>query len=98
MKKLQTVVWYVYMLSCSDGTLYTGVTTDRERRVQEHNDPKKAAKYTRARQPVSLVYSIQVENRSKAQSKEAALKKLSRTQKMALISEVNPHLSRVIKD
>lgn len=79
-------MWYVYMVQCNDGTLYTGVTTDVSRRVSEHNDPKKGAKYTKARQPVTLVYSQSASNRSAAQVEEARLKKLSRTEKLALFS------------
>ncbi len=76
--------WYVYMLRCADGTYYTGVTTDVARRVTEHNGEGakgRGAKYTKARQPVSLVYSEVAENRSLAQSREAALRRLSRGEK-----------------
>ena len=48
--------WYVYILKCSDNSLYTGITKDLERRVDEHNSGREAAKYTRARRPVKLVY------------------------------------------
>jgi len=76
----------VYMLRCSDDTLYSGVTTDLERRVQEHNGSKKGAKYTKARQPVELVYSQIVGDRSEAQIKEAQLRKLSRKEKLLLVN------------
>lgn len=79
-------MWYVYMVRCNDGSLYTGVTTDVVRRVAEHNDPKKGAKYTKARQPVELVYSISAADRSAAQVEEARLKRLSRVEKLALFS------------
>lgn len=72
-------------MRCADGSLYTGVTTDVERRLRQHNDPKGGAKYTRARQPVALVYSEKCADRSTAQTKEAVLKKLSRQQKEALL-------------
>lgn len=49
--------WTVYMVRCKDGSLYTGITTDLHRRLQEHNSSKKGAKYTRSRRPVSLVYT-----------------------------------------
>jgi Predicted endonuclease containing a URI domain len=75
------------MMLCADDTLYTGVTTDPQRREQEHNSATKAARYTRARQPVSLVYSEVSESRSSACKREAELKKLSRLQKNALIAE-----------
>ena len=77
--------WYVYMLECADGTLYTGVTTDVERRLGEHNGSK-AAKYTRARQPVRLVYHEAATDRGAALRREAALKKLSRAGKQGLIN------------
>lgn len=79
------MVWVVYMMRCADGSLYTGVTTDVERRLRQHNDPKGGAKYTRARQPVALVYSEKCADRSTAQMKEAGIKKLSRQQKEALL-------------
>jgi putative endonuclease len=79
--------WFVYMLRCSDGTLYTGVTTDVVRRVAEHNGEGakgKGAKYTKARRPVQLVYQESVHDRSAAQVREAGLRKLSRTDKEQL--------------
>lgn len=79
------VSWFVYVLLCADGTLYTGITTNIERRITEHNSTKKGAKYTRVRLPVSLAYSEKAKSRSQAAMREAALKKLSRTQKLALI-------------
>ncbi len=78
--------WFVYIVECTDGTLYTGVTTDLERRVREHNQDKKGARYTRAKRPVKLVYSEPSENRSLACKREAAIKKFERKQKQALIS------------
>lgn len=78
--------WHVYILQCGDDSLYTGITTDLKRRLAEHNDPHKGAKYTRARQPVALVYSEKAKDRSEAQVREAALKKLSRQEKLLLIS------------
>jgi len=78
--------WYVYILECADSSLYTGVTTDLERRVSEHNDGKKGAKYTRARRPVSLVYSETAASRSAACKRECALKKLNVADKHRLIS------------
>lgn len=78
-------VYFVYMLSCSDGTLYTGMTLDVERRVKEHNLSPKGAKYTRTRRPVQLVYTYSYTSRSAAQVEEARIKKLSRHAKLALI-------------
>jgi putative endonuclease len=83
-KKIQQP-WFVYMLRCADTSLYTGITTDLERRMREHNDVRKGAKYTRARQPVVIVYSKKVHNRSEASTEEASLKKLSRREKLELI-------------
>jgi putative endonuclease len=79
--------WFVYMLRCSDDTLYTGVTTDVARRVSEHNGTTKGAKYTKARQPVELVYFKKAKDRSSAQIKEAELRKLTRSQKIELINQ-----------
>ena len=79
--------WCVYMVRCSDGSLYTGITTDVERRVLEHNtDNKKGAKYTKARRPVALVYQRRCKDRSTAASAEAALKQLHRKAKESLLS------------
>lgn len=77
--------WFLYMVRCADDTLYTGITTDVERRINEHNsDDRTGARYTRTRRPVYLVYTEQVESRSAAASREAAIKKLTRRQKLAL--------------
>ena len=76
--------WYVYMLRCADDTLYTGVTTNLERRVKEHNESPMGAKYTRTRRPVSLVHQETFASRGEACTREAAIKKLSRPQKEAL--------------
>ena len=82
------MAWYVYMVRCSDDSLYTGVTTDVERRLQEHNGEGakgKGAKYTKARRPVFLVYSKRKKNRSYAQQEESKLKQLTREEKLLLI-------------
>jgi len=75
------------MVRCKDETLYTGVTTDLERRVKEHNGEikRKGAKCTQARRPVELVYSEGFQNRSVAQKREAAIKKLSKEEKEGLV-------------
>ena len=77
--------WWVYILRCADDSLYTGITTDKERRLKQHNAGK-AAKYTRVRTPVEMVYSESAENRSEATKREMAIKKLTRQQKLKLIS------------
>ena len=79
--------WYVYILRCADSSLYTGITTDTERRVIEHNQSDQlGAKYTRYRRPVSLVYREPCKNRSTACKREAGIKKLSRQAKIKLIA------------
>jgi putative endonuclease len=75
---------YVYVLECADGSLYTGYTTDPERRVEEHNDGT-GAKYTRGRTPVELVHLERFASRSAAMSREYAIKGLSRAEKEALV-------------
>ena len=77
--------YFVYILECSDATLYTGITTDIERRVQEHNSSDKGAKYTKTRRPVKLVYSCECSDRSSASKKEYAIKHLSRKKKLELL-------------
>lgn len=76
------------MLKCSDGTIYSGYTTDLEQRLHVHNSGS-GAKYTRARLPVRLVYYEEFGSKSEAMKKEAAFKKLSRTQKLKLIQTFN---------
>lgn len=76
--------WIVYLLECADGTLYIGSTTDIKRRLSEHNSSPKGASYTKSRRPVVLRYSEAHASRSEAQKQEAALKKLSRSEKLKL--------------
>lgn len=78
------MTWYVYIVQCNDGSLYTGATTNVELRVKAHNKGR-GAKYTRSRLPVRLVYSLELPNKSLALRKEAAIKKLTRAQKMELV-------------
>lgn len=80
--------FYVYILRCADGTLYTGYTDDPERRARVHNAGK-GAKYTRSRLPVELVYREALGDKSAALRREREIKKLSRAQKLALISAQN---------
>lgn len=85
---IQKKKWYVYILECSDESLYTGVTTDLERRVEEHNTGhKKAAKFTRTRRPVKLVWWAQTGSKSEAYKQEALIKKMPRKRKLQLIEE-----------
>ena len=76
--------WFVYLLRCADGTLYTGITTDPARRLAQHNAGT-ASKYTRARRPVEMVYREPHPDRSAASKREAAVKALRRDVKEALI-------------
>lgn len=75
-------MYFVYILECSDNTFYTGITTNLERRVKEHNTSKIGAKYTKVRRPVKLIYSKEFNNRSEASVEEARIKKLSRIEKI----------------
>ena len=75
--------WYLYILCCGDGTLYTGITNDVEKRLEAHRAGK-GAKYTRGRSPLELVYRECCGSHSDALKREAAVKKLSRQQKEAL--------------
>jgi len=77
--------WFVYMLRCADNSLYTGVTTDVARRVVEHNAEKSVTRYTRARQPVEVVYQECADSRSLACKRESQLKKLKKIEKEALV-------------
>ena len=76
---------HTYILRCSDDTLYVGCTNNIEKRLHEHNHAKAGAHYTKIRRPVVLVYSEKHRTLSKARSREAALKRLSRTQKLQLL-------------
>lgn len=76
--------WKVYMLRCSDGSLYTGITTNLEKRLKAHNTGT-GSKYTRAHLPVTLAWSESATSESSAKKREAAIKKLSRQQKLSLI-------------
>ncbi|MGI8559792.1 MAG: GIY-YIG nuclease family protein [Solirubrobacteraceae bacterium] len=74
---------WVYMLRCCDGSLYTGWTTDLERRVSEHNAGK-ASRYTRSRLPVQLAFSLELAEKSSARREEVRIKRLTRREKDAL--------------
>jgi len=93
--------WYVYIIKASDGRLYTGVTTDMQRRWSEHCESaakvKKGAKFFWGRKPESLMFLLASENRSSACKEEAAIKKLKRTQKFSLIDSHRNELSQSTK-
>ena len=88
MAKRAAEVWFVYILRCADGTLYTGITTDLPRRIAEHNERKLGAKYTATRRPVKLVYSRKFATRSSASKAEARIKKLKKIEKSELIKNL----------
>ena len=78
-------MYFVYILECGDKTLYTGITTNLDRRIKEHNSSKLGAKYTKIRRPVKLIYSKELTNRSAALKEEFQIKRLSRQQKLDLL-------------
>ena len=79
------MAWFVYMIEASDRSLYTGVTTDVQRRFAEHGDTDKGAKYFRGRKPLKVVYTQSLPDRSSALKREAEIKKLTRQNKLQLI-------------
>ena len=86
---MRALAWYVYLLRCGDGSLYTGATDNVPRRLAVHQAGK-GAKYTRSRLPVELVYQEPCPDRSAALRREAAIKRLPRNRKLALIGEPAP--------
>ena len=80
-------MYYIYIVKCVDETLYTGITTELERRIKEHNTSDKGAKYTRVRRPVVLVYNEEYPDRSSASKREYEIKKkMNRAEKFKLIA------------
>ena len=88
--------WQVYMIRCSDDSLYTGISSDVERRWQQHVD-RRGAKYFRGREPVAIVYLEAAADRSSASRREAAIKRLRRLDKELLISSAINELRTVAK-
>jgi putative endonuclease len=84
-KKKKPDEWYVYMLECADGSIYTGITNNAKERIAKHNSGK-GAKYTRARLPVLLKAKWKYKDKREAAKVEYAFKKLSREEKLKLIS------------
>jgi putative endonuclease len=80
--------YFTYILKCADGTLYAGSTNDLEKRLIQHNNSKSGAHYTKIRRPVCLKYSENFATLKEARSREAELKRLSREQKLRLISDL----------
>ena len=83
--KMMEATWYLYILRCGDDTLYTGITTDVEKRLEAHREGK-GAKYTRGRSPLELVYREDCGSHSDALKREIAVKKLTRSQKERLLN------------
>lgn len=81
----ETGVWQVYLLRCADGTLYTGITTDLARRLDEHNAGR-GSRYTRSRLPAELVYAEPAPDRSAAQRREYAIRRLPAAAKRGLLA------------
>lgn len=79
--------YFAYILECADKTLYSGSTNDLEKRLKEHNTAKNGAKYTKGRRPVVLKYSEEVATYALARAKEAEFKRLSKKEKLALITK-----------
>lgn len=82
-----TKVYFIYVIQCRDGRLYTGITTDMERRFAEHSGGKKGAKFTRANPPEKILAVWSCDSRSDALKLECAVKKLTRPQKLLLVSD-----------
>jgi len=85
LKSSNNIPYTVYILRCADDTLYTGIALDVAQRLIEHNTSDKAAKYTRTRRPLTLVYHESCENKSIALKREIAIKKMKRSQKEELL-------------
>ena len=79
------MAWHVYIIECSDGSLYTGITNDLDKRITAHNDGR-GAKYTKSRRPVHLRYSEPAADRKNASQREYAIKSLRKAEKMRLIT------------
>lgn len=89
--------WFVYILQCRDDSLYTGITNDLSRRLDEHNHSPRASRYTRARRPVTLVYLEQAGDRAEASRREYALKQLDRQAKLRLVSVSHAHSRELLR-
>jgi putative endonuclease len=84
--RVSDVNWSVYILRCADGSLYTGVARDLQRRLRQHNgELVGGARYTAGRRPVALVWSETLASRGDAQRREAMIKRMSRSEKESLI-------------
>ena len=88
-------VWQLYILQCGDGSLYTGITTNIEKRLAAHESGK-GAKYTRGRAPLKLVYTEKLGSKSKAAIREAEIKSLERAEKLKLIEKRKRKTNRLL--
>lgn len=88
--------WFLYVVECSDGSLYTGITTDVKRRIYEHNNSKRAAKYTRSRRPVELIFWCDYNSKSEALKAEYTFKQLSAMEKRLLLKSLEPDLRKLL--
>ena len=86
-------MWYLYILRCGDGTLYTGITTDVERRLEEHRQGR-GAKYTRGRGPLTLVYQEKCTSHSHALRRETKIKAMRREEKKRLCENGTSHIEK----
>lgn len=77
--------WFIYIVRCANNSLYTGITTDVDRRVHEHQNTSKGAKYLKGKGPIELVWTTQADNRSQASQIEYQIKRLSKSDKERLI-------------
>jgi predicted GIY-YIG superfamily endonuclease len=84
--------WWVYLVRCADDSLYCGIAIHPERREHDHNHTNKGAAYTRSRRPVSLVWKEKAGTKSQALKREAAIKKMSKEEKEALVASYTPEL------
>lgn len=91
-RKVASGKWFLYILRCKDGSFYTGITNDLQRRLKMHNEGR-ASRYTRSRRPVKLVYQEVCNNRAQALARECAVKTFSRKKKEELIADLSQDLS-----
>jgi len=80
-------MFFVYMVLCSDKTLYTGYTKDLDKRIKEHNEGKRGSKYTKSRRPVKLIYKEKYLDKSSAMKREYQIKQLSKKEKLKLLHD-----------
>ncbi len=93
----ESAVWSLYVVRCADRSLYTGITTDVSRRLREHNDGNRGARYLRGRAPLTLVFEVAVGNRSAASRAEHRVKLLSKNEKESLLASPDILRRRVLE-